>query len=121
MWQQRPQPVASDEPSYKAAGRSRVLGRPVVADFDPLGQKLQEDTDTERQEPTLPKIDSMQFVDVARIERLENRDKPIGGNIVLDQDRGQPNQADIVEGKRPQHIAIAGPEEADRTIVPNGR
>jgi hypothetical protein len=75
----------------------------------------------ERQEPTLPRIDSMQFVDVARIERLENRDKPIGGNIILDHERGQPNQADIVEGKRPQRIAIAGLDEADRTIVPNGR
>jgi hypothetical protein len=72
------------EPSYKAAGRSRVLGRPVVADFNPLGQKLEEDTDPNRQEPTLPKIDGMQFVDVAGVEFLENGDKPIGGDIVLD-------------------------------------
>ena len=43
-------------------------GRLSLADFDPLGQKLQEDADPERHEPTLPKIDSMQFVDVARIE-----------------------------------------------------
>ena len=55
-----------------------------IADLDPLGQKLEEDTDSERQEPTLPKIDRMQFVEVTRIERLENRDKPIGGNIILD-------------------------------------
>jgi hypothetical protein len=63
----------------------------------------------------------MQFAHVVRIERLENRDEPIGGNIILDQERGQPNEADIVEGKRPQRIAIAGLEEADRAIVPNGR
>ena len=72
------------EPSYKAYGRLRVLGRPGVTDFDPLGQKLQEDADPDRQEPTLPKIDGMQFVEVAGVEFLENRDKPIGGDIVLD-------------------------------------
>jgi hypothetical protein len=61
----------------------------------------------------------MQFVHVARIGRLEN-----GGQAdwrQYDQERVQPNEPDIVEGKRPQRIAIAGLEEADRTIVPNGR
>jgi hypothetical protein len=79
--------VSSDEPSCEVAGRSRVLGRPVVADFDPLRQKLQEHTDPKLQEPTLPNIDSMQFVDVAEIERLEDRDETIGGNIILDYER----------------------------------
>jgi hypothetical protein len=48
----------------------------------------------------------MQLVDVAWIECLENRDETIGGNIILDHEGGQPNQADIVDGKRPQRIAI---------------
>jgi hypothetical protein len=65
-----------------------VLGRPVVGEFDPLGQKVEEDADPDRQEPTLPKRDSMQFVDVAGVEFLENRDKPIGGDIVLER-RGE--------------------------------
>jgi hypothetical protein len=43
----------------------RFPGRPTLADFDVPGQKLQEDADPNRQEPALPKIDSMQFVDVA--------------------------------------------------------
>lgn len=46
----------------------RFPGRPSLADFDVLGQKLQEDADPDRQEPTLPKIDGMQFVDVAGVE-----------------------------------------------------
>lgn len=87
---------------------SQVLGPPVVGEFDAIGKKVEEDTDPKRQEPTLPKIDSMQFVDVARIERLEDRDETIGGNIIPDYERGQPNEADIVEGERPQRIAIAG-------------
>src|SRR5579859_1324058 len=49
----------------------------------------------------------MQFVDVARIERLQNRDETMGGNIILDDERGQPNQAAIVESERPQRIAVA--------------
>jgi hypothetical protein len=40
----------------------------------------------------------MQLVDVARIERLEHRDEMIGGNIILDYERGQPNQTNVVEG-----------------------
>src|ERR1700733_11822310 len=107
-WEQRSPPAGSDEPSYKGSGRSSVLGWPVVVDFDLLGQKLQEDTDSVRQESTLSKIDGMQFIDVAWIERLKNRDKPLGGDIILDHERGQPNQADIVDGKHPQRIAIAG-------------
>jgi hypothetical protein len=91
-------------PSSATATKYR---RQAVADFDPLGQKLQEDSDPKRQKPTLSKIDGMQFVDVARIERLENRDETIGGNIIPDYEGGQPNQADIVESKRPQRIAIA--------------
>jgi hypothetical protein len=87
---------------------SQVLGPPVVGEFDAIGKKVEEDTDPQGQEPTLPKIDSMQFVDVARIERLEDRDETIGGNIILDYERGQPNEADIIEGQRPQRIAIAG-------------
>ncbi|SEE30509.1 Predicted arabinose efflux permease, MFS family [Bradyrhizobium erythrophlei] len=87
---------------------SQMLGPPVVGEFDAIGKKVEEDTDPQRQEPNLPKIDSMQFVDVARIERLEDRDETIGGNIILDYERGQPNEADIIEGERPQRIAIAG-------------
>jgi cyclohexanone monooxygenase len=85
----------------------RVPGRPSLADFDLLGQKLQEDADPDRQEPTLPKIDSMQFVDVARVELLKNRDKPIGGDIIPDYERGQSNKSDTADGKRPQRVAIA--------------
>ena len=84
-----------------------VRGRPSLADFDVLGQKLQEDADPDRQEPTLPKIDSMQFVDVARVEFLKNRDKPIGDDIIPDYERGQPNKPDTADGKRPQRVAIA--------------
>jgi hypothetical protein len=54
------------EPSYKAAGRSGVLGRPVVADFNPFGQKLQQDADPDRREPTLPKIDDRKAAKDAR-------------------------------------------------------
>jgi hypothetical protein len=80
----------------------RVPGRPSLADFDVLRQKLQEDADPDRQKPALPKIDSMQFVDVARVELLENRDKPIGGDVIPDYERGQPNKSDTADGKRPQ-------------------
>ena len=41
-------------------------------------------TRPDRQEPTLPKIDSMQFVDVAGVELFKYGDKPIGGDIVPD-------------------------------------
>src|SRR3984957_19987770 len=85
----------------------RLPGRPSLADFDVLGQKLQEDADPDRQEPTLPKIDSMQFVDVARVELLKNRDKPIGGDIIPDYERGQSNKPDTADGKRPQGVTIA--------------
>src|ERR1700722_14484854 len=85
----------------------RLPGRPSLADFDVLGQKRQEDADPDRQEPTLPKIDSMQFVDVARVELLKNRDKPIGGDIIPDYERGRSNQSDTLDGKRPQRVAIA--------------
>src|SRR5258707_8615713 len=79
----------------------------TLADFDLLGQKLQEDADPDRQEPTLPKIDSMQFVDVARVEPLKNGDKPIGGDIIPDYERSQSNKSDTADGKRPQRVAIA--------------
>jgi hypothetical protein len=48
----RSQPVRI-EPSYKAFGRLRVLGWLGVADFDPFGEKFQEDANPDRQEPTL--------------------------------------------------------------------
>src|ERR1700730_17423631 len=60
------------EPSYKAYSRLRVLGRPGVTDFDPLGQKLQEDADADRQGPTLPKIDGIMIVCVYGVEFLED-------------------------------------------------
>src|SRR5271167_832062 len=87
------------ETTRQVYGRLDVLGRLGATDFDPFGQKLQEDTDPDRQEPTLPKIDRMQLVDVARVEFLENGDKAIGGDIVLDDERGQSNQADTIDGK----------------------
>src|SRR6476620_5415418 len=49
----------------------------------------------------------MQFVDVARVELLKNRDKPIGGDIIPDYERGQSNKSDTADGKRPQRVAIA--------------
>jgi hypothetical protein len=52
----------------------RWLGSPSLADFDVLGQKPQEDADPDWQKPALPKIDSMQFVDVAGIELLKQAD-----------------------------------------------
>ena len=61
-------------------------GRPSFADFDLLGQKLQEDANPHRQESALPKIDSMEFVDVAGVEILKNGNKPIFGDIVPDYD-----------------------------------
>jgi hypothetical protein len=85
----------------------RAPGRPSLADFDLLGQKLQEDANPDRQEPTLSKVDCMQFVNVARVELLKNRDKPIGGDIVPDYERGQSNKSDTADGKRPQGVAIA--------------
>jgi hypothetical protein len=72
-----------------------VLLRPVVGEFDPLGKKVEEDTDPKRQEPTLPKIDSVQFVDVARIERLASPSLawtfPEGGIVLCtpSSDKGQ--------------------------------
>src|SRR5258708_31424217 len=50
---------------------------------------------------------SVQFVDVAGIELLKNRDKPIGGDIISDYERGQSNKSDTADGKRPQRVAIA--------------
>src|SRR5258708_33802346 len=50
---------------------------------------------------------SVQFVDVARVELLKNRDKPIGGDIIPDYERGQSNKSDTADGKRPQRVAIA--------------
>jgi len=87
--------------------RDAVLVSLGLADFDPLGQKLQEDADPDRQDPTLPKIDSMQFVDIAGIELFENGDKAICGDIVPDNERGQSNQADAADGKRPKRVAVA--------------
>jgi hypothetical protein len=84
-----------------------VPGRPSFADFDLLGQKPQEDANPDRQEPTLPKIDSVEFVDVAGVELLKNRDKPICDNIVTNYKKGQSNKSDTAHGKRPQRIAIA--------------
>ena len=55
----------------------------------------------------MPKVDSVQFVDVARVEFLKNRDKSIGGDIIPDYERGQSNKSDPVDSKRPQRFAIA--------------
>ncbi|WP_143046688.1 hypothetical protein [Bradyrhizobium erythrophlei] len=49
----------------------------------------------------------MQLVDVARVELLKNRDKPIGGDIIPDYERGQSNRSDTLDGERPQRVAIA--------------
>jgi hypothetical protein len=86
----------------------RFPGRPSLADFDLLGQKLQEDADPDWQEPTLPKIDSMQFVDVARVELLKNTDKPIGGDIIPDYERGQSNKSDTHEYRDLLRIPSSG-------------
>ena len=92
----------------------RVSGRPSLADFDVLRQKLQEDADPDRQKPALTKIDSMQFVDVARVELFENRDKPIGGDIIPDYERGQPNKSDTADGKR----TSMNPATAEKSEMP---
>ena len=84
----------------------RFPGRPTLADFDVPGQKLQEDADPNRQEPALPKIDSMQFVDVAGVELFKYGDKPFGDDIIPDYERGQPNKPDAADGKRPQRVAV---------------
>jgi hypothetical protein len=81
-------PPSRIEPSCKDLRPIGVLGTLAVADFNPCGQKLQEDADPDRQEPTLPKIDSMQFVDIAGIELLKNRHKSICGDILSDDERG---------------------------------
>jgi hypothetical protein len=95
--------------------RPSVPGRPSLANFDVLGQKLQEDADPDRQEATLPKIDSMQFVDVAGVELFKYGKKPIGGDVIPDYERGQSNKSDTANGKRPQRVAIAD------LSIPRGR
>src|SRR5258708_33113105 len=49
----------------------------------------------------------MQFVGGARVGLLKNRDKPIGGDVIPDYERGQSNKSDTAGGKRPQRVAIA--------------
>ena len=66
-------PPAEGEKRRPPQRMLRFPGRPSLADFDLLGQKLQEDADPDWQESTLPKIDSVQFVDVARVELLKAR------------------------------------------------
>jgi hypothetical protein len=38
---------------------------------------------------------------------MRHRDKPIGGDVILDCERSQSNKSDTLDGKRPQRVAIA--------------
>jgi hypothetical protein len=76
--------------------RGRGEGGFEVTDLDPFRREREEDADPKRQEAALAEVNGMEFLEVARVEFLQNRDKPMFGDIVPDHERDQGNILEIV-------------------------